>query len=329
MNKKQNGYLDLKVGYRCNNDCIHCVIRDYEAALIAEGKDLNYSTQECLEIIRSAPQRGVGTITITGGEPTIRSDFFELLKACYSADLSVGVQTNGRCFHDADFCKRLHGCGSPRFVVALHGADAEIHDAISQRTGSFAQTSRGMQNLCEAGYHVTGKLVISRLNANCLVRTMELMASFGIRNACFAFPHGHGNARVNYKEIVPCYSEIRDEIDRLTEKADKLSFDLSLEAFPLCVLNDPQYVSEFQFLAPRDRRCIPSQSEEYDWDVLRPLDKQKFTQCAMCSCDPYCEGPWKEYPQTYGDHEFRPQAPDVLLNLLAIGFSLRRSGDEV
>lgn len=328
METHQKGYLDLKVGYTCNNDCIHCVIQDYKTTLISKGIDINCTTDECLEIIANAPQRGVGTITITGGEPTIRPDFFDLLKACQSAGLKVGVQTNGRRFHSQEFCERLEDCGAPNFVIALHGPDCDVHDAISRRAGSFEQTRQGIKNLCESGHEVTGKLVISRLNAPSLVATMDLMTVLGIKKACFAFPHGHGNARVHYPEIAPRYAEIRPEIDRLTRKAAESGFQISLEAFPLCVLNDPQYVLEFQYLLPVERRCIPSNADEFDWDMMRPFDKKKFPQCTDCCFDPYCEGAWKEYPATYGDKEFQPVAEEKMLDLLAFGVAMKTAKDE-
>lgn len=314
---KRKGYLDLKVGYSCNNSCIHCVIKDYEAALIRNGQEIDCTTEECLNLIRDAVRRDVASITITGGEPTIRKDFFELLQACRDAGLKVGVQTNGRMFYNQEFCKKLEDCGTPRFVIALHGPDATTHDRISQRQGSFIQTSEGIRNLCSAGYHVTGKLVISRINAPSLVGTMQLMASLGIKDALFAFPHGHGNARVNYREIAPRFSELREEIDNLTRIAGEMSFGLTLEAFPLCVLNDPGYVYEFRFLLPGARLCRPSHTDEFDWDVLRPKDKKKFAQCCSCSCDRFCEGPWREYPETFGDSEFQPLSSEKLMDLLS------------
>jgi len=247
----------------------------------------------------------------------MREDFFDLLRACHAHGLTAAVQTNGRAFHSPGFCAQLADCGRPYFVVALHGPDAQTHDAVSRRPGSFEQTCQGIRNLSQAGFSVTGKLVMSRRNAHLLEQTRQLMQSLGMEGACFAFPHGHGHARVHYREIAPRFDEIRAEVDRLTASAAASGFRLSLEAFPLCTLSEPQYVAEFRYLLPGNRRCIPSHMAEFDWDELRPLDKRKFPDCARCSCDPYCEGPWKEYPDTFGAGEFRPLPESAMADLLA------------
>lgn len=317
MQKPQgNDYLDLKVGYSCNNNCIHCVIQDHKKALIDQGKKIDCSFEQCSELINKAVAGKVGAITITGGEPTIRKDFFSILDLCRSNNLKVGVQTNGRNFHDPHFFAQLNGFENVSFVIALHGPDPSIHDAITRRQGSFDETVQGIRNLLDSGFNVIGKLVISTINANHLAQTLCFLHELGIEQANFAFPHALGNARINFHKVVPRYTNIRLEIDELIRVADKLEFSLSLETFPMCTLSDPSYCSEYQYLSNRRRLCIPANEDEFNWDEKRALDKHKFIQCEKCCFDHLCEGPWKEYPKAYGDDEFVPMQNESLMNLL-------------
>jgi len=37
----------------------------------------------------------------------------------------------------------------------------------------------------------------------------------------------------------------------------------------------------------------------------KELGKTKFKQCKKCKYDKICEGPWKEYPEKFGNEEFK------------------------
>ena len=87
--------FDLKVGFSCNNKCVHCVIEDK-----AKYRDLY--TQEIFDIIKNEVKDE--DITLTGGEPTIRNDFLDILKFIKNnTNSKIILQTNGRKFKDEKF----------------------------------------------------------------------------------------------------------------------------------------------------------------------------------------------------------------------------------
>jgi organic radical activating enzyme len=78
-------YYDLKVGFSCNNDCIHCVVADKR-----NTKDL--TTQQIKDIINLVPsEQGV---VFTGGEPLLQLDD-ELIAALHHKGFDVAIETNG------------------------------------------------------------------------------------------------------------------------------------------------------------------------------------------------------------------------------------------
>jgi MoaA/NifB/PqqE/SkfB family radical SAM enzyme len=311
--------LDLKVGYSCNNNCVHCVISDHKKSLLDAGKRPDLTTNECIELINSARSRGFTWITFTGGEPTMRSDFIHLLKQSHDHGLKINIQSNARRFHDPDFCKQIKGLNIDTILVALHGPNPDIHDRITQRKNSFNETIQAIKNLVDMGIYIYGKIVISRINAQYLVETLNLLYSLGVTRANFAFPHAHGSARNNFSEVVPRYQEIRHEINRLIEISKQIKFNLDLEAFTFCTLSDPMFADEVHYLSPCGIKSIPVQKEEYDWDTMRKIMKTKFPQCKACAFDRLCEGPWKEYPEAFGSDEFQPLTMEAYLDFIAKG----------
>jgi len=314
--------LDLKVGYSCNNNCLHCVISDNKKNLLDAGKRPDLLTEECLELISSAKQRGFSWITFTGGEPTIRSDFIHLIRYAHEQGLNITIQTNGRRFHDPDFCRQLKGFNIKNILIALHGPNSEIHDTITQKKKSFDETVQAIKNLVAMDFNIYAKIVISRKNAPYLVETLKLLYSFGVKSACFAFPHAMGSARLNFIEVVPQYKEIRAEIDSLIEISKQLNFNLSLEAFTYCTLSDPVFADSLYYYLESMKaksKSIPVREQEYDWDIIRKLIRVKFLQCKSCAFDAICEGPWEEYPEAFGSDEFQPLSMDAYIDFLARG----------
>jgi MoaA/NifB/PqqE/SkfB family radical SAM enzyme len=311
--------LDLKVGYSCDNNCVHCVISDNKKALLDAGKRPDLTTDECMDQINSTKSRGISWITFTGGEPSIRSDFIHLLRQSHEQGLNITIQSNGRGFHAPDLCKQLKGLNIKKILIAIHGPNPEIHDRITQKKNSFNETIQAIKNLIDMGFNVHGKIVISRINSPYLVDILNLLHSIGVKNACFAFPHALGSARINFAEVMPRYKEIRPEIDMLIQRSKELNFNLELEAFTFCTLSDPMFADEMVQLRPMQSKTIPVGEEEYDWDTVRKLIKTKFPQCKACSFDRICEGPWKEYPEAFGAAEFQPLLMEAYLDFLTRG----------
>ncbi|MDM8242812.1 radical SAM protein [Phocaeicola barnesiae] len=82
--------MHLYLTNKCNLSCPHC----YMFSGKAEGNELN--TQEIKKLISDFAKISNGTsITFSGGEPTIRNDFDEIIRTAYELGLEVKILTNG------------------------------------------------------------------------------------------------------------------------------------------------------------------------------------------------------------------------------------------
>jgi len=99
-------YLDLKLGYACNNNCIHCVIKDNYDSCVKKGININLSTLDCYELMKIARKEGAKYMTLTGGEPTLRKDIFDILHYAKSLNFRIFLQSNGRAFYYLPFTKK-------------------------------------------------------------------------------------------------------------------------------------------------------------------------------------------------------------------------------
>jgi len=161
--------IALTLTERCNERCRHCY-------LPRTASSPGLPTARLLSLFEELAQAGCVGLTMTGGEPLLRSDLLELLKAARTQRFAIGLFTNATLI-DEEWAEALAGVGLQGAEVSLYGATAEAHDAITQRRGSFARTMAGMRRLTERGVNVVLKFVVTRLNVGHLEQLPALAAS--------------------------------------------------------------------------------------------------------------------------------------------------------
>lgn len=317
---------DIKVGLSCNNACVHCIMEPVKKAQKRSGNELDADTASLKELIASAAERGFTHITLTGGEVTVRPDFPDLVKFALAQDLNVVIQTNGRQLgrpDRRDFLKQVENPDRIQFVIALHGPDETIHDAVTRRHGSFQQTIRGIESLRNEGFRVCGKLVISRLNLSGVMETLSLLKRLNIDECVVAFPHAEDFSSRIFHQVVPRYDAVAGIINAiLAADAVALPLEISYETIPYCVVQDARFWRSSLDLVFLHERLLRSETliemsmtgETINWNTARAQIKTKPSDCSGCLLDHLCEGPWTEYVTHYGVGEFRPVTDQTLIN---------------
>ena len=136
--------LTWELTYACNLACVHC--------LSSSGKrdPRELSTEQCKAIIDELQKMQVFYVNIGGGEPTVRSDFWELVDYATSHQVGVKFSTNGVRI-DEKVAQRLAASDYVDVQISLDGATAEVNDAV-RGPGSFDMAVRALENLKNAGF---------------------------------------------------------------------------------------------------------------------------------------------------------------------------------
>lgn len=302
---------DLKLGYSCNNDCLHCVIAGNRDALLARSMAIDLTTEQAMNLLREYHRQGAARVVLTGGEPTIREDFVDLVRQAQSWGFAVGIQTNGRALACEALCDAIRGFDRLCFTIPLHGDSADFHDAVTQRQGSFEQTLAGIRNLARRGCRVEGKVVMSRGNLSRLGGMLKIYAESGVKRVNFAYPHALGNARKNRHLLLPRYTELGGCLEALIGAAQEFEVAIDFEAVPFCVIPAfPELVGELHELRGSEKRFTPVHDKTRDWNHARRAIKAKGPGCSRCVYDMICEGSWSEYLAWFGDVDLKPVEQD-------------------
>lgn len=144
---------------RCNLTCKHCRAEAQDHAVKGE-----LSTAEVMQVARDIRDVADPIMILTGGEPLVRPDIFDIAKYCCGIFTRVAMATNGTLVDDA-VAKKIAGCGIQRVSLSLDGATAATHDDFRGLPGSFAATLRGFDALRRAGVSVQVNVTVSRCNA--------------------------------------------------------------------------------------------------------------------------------------------------------------------
>lgn len=298
-------YADIKLGYSCNNNCIHCVIADQKEAAIKSRGNYDRSTEEYMKELYDSRRRGCTSVTFTGGEPLIRKDLMTLLRYAKNLGYHINMQTNGRAFYYTDFTEKICSIGTINYVVALHGHTKELHESITRSDG-FNQTVEGIKNLIALKQKVRGKLVISKKNYKFLPEIADFFINLGVKKMNFAFPHAQGNAWKYFDEVVPKYTDIMPYVHETIELCNKNNAEIEFEAIPFCFMQGyEKHVSELHSIDEGYAELKQLDGKTKNWQIVRKQIKRKFPQCKECKHDSICEGVWEEYPRKRGIEEFK------------------------
>ena len=177
--------LSIETGIRCSNRCSFC----YQLGWRAGEEELVDPTLESLVgKLKWGREHGYDSVGFSGGEPTVRKDFPDLVRKAVELGYGrVSLTTNGRRFADREFAAALLEAGVDSIGWSLHGPDAETHDRLVGRKGAFEQAVQGMKNVGELaadlGRRVDQNLftLVNRMNHHRLVETCRVGRSLGIR----------------------------------------------------------------------------------------------------------------------------------------------------
>ncbi|MBI2321325.1 MAG: radical SAM protein [Chloroflexi bacterium] len=200
----------------CNERCQHCYL---SAAPDADRSD-ELSTGECLAVLDQLQALAPGALIIfTGGEPLLREDITELVRAARERDLTVVVGTNGLRL-TTERLAALRAAGLQGVGLSLDSLQSEVHDAFRGRRGAWHATVSTIERLREFGLPFVLQTTVSRANLGEIPDLLAFAAAHGAQahNLYFLVPTGRGqtfSSDISPHEYEVLLDALRDWYGRL------------------------------------------------------------------------------------------------------------------
>jgi len=145
----------------CNLECVHCRRLDVSRELMKN--DLN--TEQSFKLIDQICAVGQPIFILSGGEPLIRPDIFDIAKYAGNKGLPVALATNGTLISN-DIAEKIVETGIRRVSISIDGADATTHDKFRKQEGSLEKALDGFRRLKKLGMSMQINCTITRHNAH-------------------------------------------------------------------------------------------------------------------------------------------------------------------
>jgi len=140
---------------RCNLLCDHCYM-----AADGHTKPDELTNEETIALVHQMGERKLPALFLSGGEPMMRSNFWEILELARSYGIRVTVSTNLTIL-DREAARRLKANGIDWVATSLYGP-ADFHDAMVGVPGTRDRVVTAIKTLREEGVNVAIKTAISQ-----------------------------------------------------------------------------------------------------------------------------------------------------------------------
>lgn len=141
-------YLYLVTG--CNLACRHCWI----TPTFVRGEPVpgDCMPMEALKTaVKEAKPMGLRHAKLTGGEPLLHPQLFDVLDLLTDEGIDLDMETNGTLV-DEKVVRRFRQSNLKQVSLSLDGARPETHDTFRGVKGAFEAALRGVDHLVNAGY---------------------------------------------------------------------------------------------------------------------------------------------------------------------------------
>ncbi|PZX33856.1 nitrite reductase heme d1 biosynthesis protein [Cupriavidus phytorum] len=173
---------------RCNLNCRHCYATSADTDFKGE-----LDTAEALNVLGQLRAARVPALILSGGEPLLRPDLYEIAGHARALGFHLSLSSNGTLL-DAGHAARLAAAGFDYVGVSLDGLPA-THDRFRRSDGAFAQALAGLRTARAAGLRVGVRMTLTEANAAQLPELVALAEREGIDKFYLSHFNYAGRAR--------------------------------------------------------------------------------------------------------------------------------------
>jgi len=206
---------------KCNLKCLHCYIN-----ASPEGED-GSTREEALRLIDEMAEMRIPLIIMSGGEPLMRRDFFELASYARIKGIKLALSTNGTLITES-VAKKLKELDFSYVGISLDSYDPEFHDKFRGLNGAFNMTVKGIKNAINVGLNVGLRFTITARNIHQIDEYVKLALELGVKRITFYHLSASGRGK-ELREWMYTPEEYVSFINKIIDYAIKLSGKIEIE----------------------------------------------------------------------------------------------------
>lgn len=176
MKNPNNPYIPSLISWnltkKCNLRCPHCYLE--------AGKKAEYelSTEECLGLVDEMKLLGTEMLILTGGEPLLRKDIFDIAQYASGQGIWVVMGTNGVLVTEK-VAQKMIECGVKGVAISLDSIDPQKHNDFRGGPNSWEYSVRALKICRAAGLQVLVQTTVMESNYEEIPRLIEFTRELG------------------------------------------------------------------------------------------------------------------------------------------------------
>lgn len=211
----------------CNMSCVHC----YRDAGTRREDEL--TTEEGKKLLGEMAKAGFKIVILSGGEPLMRDDIYELITHATTVGLRPVLGTNGALI-TPDVARRLKAAGLGAAGISIDSCDKEKHNWFRQAEGAWENTMAGIEACKEAGLRFQIHTTVMTWNEPEITDITDLAVNIGAmaHHVFFLVPTGRGK---DIEETTLKTAQYEALLNRILDK----QLEVPIELKPTCA---PQFM---------------------------------------------------------------------------------------
>ena len=198
------------VNNECNLNCKHCRVSE-------KNDNEKLSLNEAKSLLAECWYNGITMLNLSGGEPFLRRDIFEILDYAKKFE-DIVITTNGTLLNE-EKCRKLSTYKNIKLSISLDGLE-ETHDKFRRKKGAFKKVIDTLPILNKYNIKYAIKYTLSKETAEDAIELLNLVAKIGAKEFNVRRVIVAGNAN---KEMVLSNEEYKNIIRELIQSCRKLN----------------------------------------------------------------------------------------------------------
>jgi radical SAM protein with 4Fe4S-binding SPASM domain len=133
-------WIAWEITRRCNLSCVHC--RSSSSLEVSAHPDFPY--EQAVQVLDDIASYANPVVVLSGGEPLLRPDVFDIARYGTAKGLRMCLATNGTLV-TAETCEKIKDAEIKMVSLSLDGSTPETHDNFRNQQGAFAGTMEAIR----------------------------------------------------------------------------------------------------------------------------------------------------------------------------------------
>jgi radical SAM protein with 4Fe4S-binding SPASM domain len=217
-------YFIFEITPNCNLNCIYCYnIWKQETDYQQKELPINEIKKLFDKILQETEIDG---ITITGGEPLLYKDLFEVLIFLKEKNIKLGLTTNG-IYLTKEVAKRLIDCGVSYFEISLDSLNPEIYTSLTN-DNQLNKVKEAILNIKQNNATLAISTIITKLNIESISDIIDLSFAFSADYISLNRFIPTGKGKENITKLLPDIADLKKVLEIANQKAEQYNFQINI-----------------------------------------------------------------------------------------------------